>query len=1723
MADNGTNLELGVTADTSAATKDLRLVGDAVADLGDTFREISSLSAQAAKQLDKLERAVAGVSSGSKAAVKGASQLKNTVSGLSTEASNASGAMARLAAIKADTSNPIAQYTAYRGALKELKVSAQAARVELALLQRSGGVVSSGALGAAKNNGANPTPGARDYSNASVRNDSAIKDESGEARRINKAIAASMQERANAEDASTKLIEADSKARVDAYTKEYNAAKKIDDALARQSKEAATRKSAGVPDASRNKADGGQFAAQAAYAKQELADMGNYYRKLEADSTAAAKGNDSFAGSLTNARYALYDVSNSLAVGGAALLAFTGYTLNAAMTYETAMAQIQRTSGVSGEALEGVRSQFLELSQSIPTSFADISEIGTLAGQLNVAANQLADFTEVTAQFSTTTNVTAEAAATAFGRLDALLPDVQGNYAALGSSILTVGVNSVATESAIIATTNNIAAAGAQAGFTSDQVIGLAASYASLGVAPEAARGTTVRVFSEISDAIGENGAALDEYARLSDKTSSQFKTDWESNSGQAFVELLQGMQKAGEGTENLDNALRGLGITAVRDRNAMLLLAQNAEIVTDNFGYAADGFANTGALADAFGIQAETLASKLSMLVNTVQGFFGTLGESGTGPLGVFVDGLKGAVILLTNLAENPVAQWTAALAIGLTAVAGIALLLGAGLTRLGAAGLAAQLALTDLTAAAAGAGGGMKGLSVAMLGTSAAATGLKAALISTGIGALIVLAGTAVAAFDGLNKSIASASDVATERWGDSSGLSAALTADTEAAGANIAAMNTVTGTLTTNRETTVGWKGDIESATGAVVAAGEATTTTSQSVSGLTLAIGENSAAWLANKVANDESIASLFENSKKLTASGLDVTGFAAALATGDTKAANKIYDDFETMTMNRTPEQAVLFAKSDSNALEDMNKVLKSTEGALQNAANKTEVFNAVAQATGTQVNAAGDGLEMMGDAAEEATSSIDQMTDALAQAFAQDNVTGAFAADFYELAAGVYEAGASFNALDQAGQVNLGNLQASIGTTITAGSQMGLSATESVAVLFQQLQAMGIDTANLLAKIAKIPGLGIKAAEVTQYTSGAKAFTPAGNNMANSMKAMATNAKSAATQTRSAGSAAKAAAKDVQTLADYAGDLAKVFSRSFELRFGGQEALDKITLAYLDQAEAFREADENVVTIRKSLAELRDEASRVFSETYADEFASNLGDNLGDSIRDAFSRQAAFDAITTSVKSLSDALAESRTNINDLKATLEGLVADRAVKQYFLGVAQAYGDVLRAGTLGGELSANAASIAKAQADIAKETSNLSRELTGNSDAAIKNRADLAALAQQHADYLLALQASGAGTSVIGGQVARSKAQFEAQAKELGFTSDQLSAYNKLFDEFSLDNATAAVDANNAAQAAQAAALAEVQIKERELAVAIEATSRSLEGNSRQAIENRSAMYGIIQANQDYIVKLAANNASQNELRGAVNNLNNVFRDQYNQLGMNGQQTMNAIHHFEGLNLIISQLPRRVDIGTYANIDPAVAAMKEFYRWQSADMANRGGGVHVPVIVDGIGAAINSIGAVTGAVNGAIGANAQTSGNAMALQAQAGLALALGKFLEAGAPIGKLQRKEFKVGGYTGDVNDSRVAGVVHGKEFVIDAPNTKRLGIPFLNALNNGALPTAASSGSARSGGINVVELSAYDRKLLAAAGKNNLIIGDKVVATATNNSNLSASRLGSS
>ena len=1261
-------------------------------------------------------------------------------------------------------------------------------------------------------------------------------------------------------------------------------------------------------------------------------------RELNAEAQAAAQNYQTatdalfnYQDRLANTRYALYGLTTALGVTGAALIAANVGVVAIAANFEKMTADIGRTAGVSGEQLQKLQQQFIELGTQIPESYQNLGQIATLAGQLDVPASNIAAFTKVTAQFTATTNVSAEQAATAFGRLDALLPDVQGNYEALGSSILNVGVNSVATESEIIQTTNQIAAAGQQAGLSAKQIIGLAASYASLGVAPEAARGTTIRVFSEITTAVNEGGKSLDTFAKLAGTTAEQFQSAWSQDAGATFLQVLKGLQQEGSGAET---TLRGLGITAVRDINALLKLSQNTDLVNKAFADAATGFDDATQLGSSFARITETVAAKAQELWNSLQALFGTLGESGLPAIAGILDGLKGFIGLLTEAARNPFVQGAATLIGAFTALSGILALVTSGVGRFVAALLAGRPVWAQLNLAMdvyranvrkivtenIAAGTSMSALEVRSRALGGA---LKGALSGAGIGLAITAAVGAVSvSMDYLKNEFQSAGDRAKEAFGNFDDIGAALRADSKTYEETGQRFGKIEGSISRTTTTAADWVGQVESVTGGTVELNDATQKLTKSTDAYTFSIGQQTAALLANKLANDQTVqdaikkAAQFNKTSYDVAPGqntkfqsmqFDVEGPLTLAAKGDAAGAKKVIDQFRAEYV----KNGGVGDAFDVGAGLQAKKAIDLISGALEGAATQSQVASAVMRAFGVDTGDAGD-------AADEAATQINTLQQ-VQNGFQSTNAIGQMAQDYYTLAQSIAAGGATLDAFSSAGFTNIQNLQSSIASTIDAAGALGLNATEAVAVLFSQLQAQGISTAQLLASLANINVPGVSVKGVGDYLNGTKQMSSAGQQLAGALGNIGAAGQRAAASTKKVGKSSQEAAKQVYTLANYASDLGSVFDRSFTLRFGGQQGLDTIASGWQD------------------VANKTDEANKKF---------------------------------------------------RDAQNTLAQLASDKRINEYFLSIAQAYGDTLRAGDISAKLADINGQIADASKDASDAQADASKELEGNSAAAIANRKTITDLVKNYEDYIQQLAASGADQATLTATSAKLKQEFIAQATQLGYNSNQIQTYAAAFDD---------------------------------------------------------------------------------------------------------------------LTIAIQGVPRNITVS--ADTNPARQAVNEFLAGVAATKARMNVGTDGNDYNNGYNA---------GAAYGA-GWVAGTSAYRR-LVTKANASVPGGKSYQYYGPGGAISPEFFASGGYTGGTGTRQIAGMVHGQEYVINAENTSRLGVPFLNALNSGKTPAVGVQNSS----LQVVELSAQDRALLQAIPEGlRLYIGNRVVSAAADSANLVAANRG--
>jgi TP901 family phage tail tape measure protein len=1042
---------------------------------------------------------------------------------------------------------------------------------------------------------------------------------------------------------------------------------------------------------------------------------------------------------LPRLRYALYDVSQVLSILGVGMVAATAATVGTAAAFERDFADVRRTVGVTGEAADQLYDKFVTLSTQIPTSFADLTSIGALAGQLGVAENRVASFTKTVAMFSATTDVTVDASATAFGRLDQLIDGVNGRYDALGSAILNVGINSVATESSIINISSQIAATGDQAGLTADEIIGLSGSLASLGVAPEAARGTVLRTFSEINSAVSSGGTALADFASISGQSAEQFKASWGTEGGftKTFIPFLEGIAAQGPGAEA---SLRALGISAQRDINTLLKMSQNAGDVSTNLELAQAGFTNTSILTENFGVIAETTSAKLQIFAQTFQALIASIGSGTSGVLPFFLDLLTGVTKAFIAINDNPIGSTITTILTVAGGLVGVMTLLVAISLRAAGSFLAVKQAISEMNAQAMVARGGIAGLGAAFIGAEGAMSRFRATLITTGIGALLVgVSLAAAAAITQIGEAMKSGRQSAEEYFGTLDGLGDAIKADNAAA--FTAAAKAQQDQLLETARAGGGWADAMDQAAESQMTVEEQSKKTTDVLTAQTAKVGENTNEWIRNALMQSESFKKLFTQTedlnrlqsgdlglnpqsrlsvfspiKELNAPKFDVQAFTDSLSSNGGEDAQKYIDAYVAKISELTPGVSKEVAKSmlmGNDAFAAAQEAATEVKNGLEAGLVDANLGAALGAALGQGL---GEGVEDANVLSERFKGLMDDTYGLINAQNQLAGYTNSLGQEFVNSGAAVASNGSAMQ------QVIQGIFDSSSGAGEAAARMQGL---------FNALVQGGYASAQQLSGLqAVIAGLtGGKAVQAQKFDM--KPFT---QGMQKAQVAAAGKG----------GGGGGGAAKAIRTLVDYAGDLRKVFSRAFEIRFAASQGMDKITSQWSDARKAIVDAN----------------------------------------------------------KDIAEAVEDTNDALRDYQTEMARLSSDKANTEYWLSVARSYGDTLREGELSADLaeiqdkiSESAKGLAKTQESAATKTADaqgvLNKSLSGNSDEAIRNRAEILGLVGDYQEYVAQLAASGISQDELKRRTAQLKEEFLRQAEQLGYNRSELQTYARAFDDVTL--------------------------------------------------------------------------------------------------------------------------------------------------------------------------------------------------------------------------------------------------------------------------------------------------------------------------------------------
>ena len=1158
-------------------------------------------------------------------------------------------------------------------------------------------------------------------------------------------------------------------------------------------------------------------------------------------------------------RYALYDVGSSLTRIATASAALAAVPVGFAIKYEREFANVARTTEITGDKLEQLRKDLINISQATPVSWEDITNISTLAGQLGIAENLIAGFTETVAKFSATTDLTVDAAATGFGRLNQLIDGVDGQFDKLASSILAVGVSSVATESQIVNVATNIASMGNLAGLSAQDVVGLSGAMASLGIRPELARGNITRLFSNINKAVAESGFALKEYGRLTGVAAEDFGAAWSSEPTKVLLDLFEGIQKEGS---NAERTLRDLGITSVRDIPAFLRLAQSQDEVRRLVDLSNREFIKGQKVNEQYGIIAGTTGEQLKRLTQNFATLGATIGQTALGPISLFIGSLNEMVTGLTDVVATPFGQAMSFIAIALALV--IASLTGmVAILALTLAGLSATKFAADSL------GVSFAGVTIKSLFTGKAfeIMGIKAIIASSGLsklfavikfgtlalGAIGIVLGVVGLAFSAYSKEAERSKKVQNDLFGSTEALNNALAKDKE----EFEETGKKIKSFTVNVRDGAKYVRDAtDDAIDFAAGQGEVTEKTKRATEALEeqgqrlIVLGSNFSDFIKTQAAQSQELLSAFESQAlregfRQEFGQQDAFGSFIDLAIGNPDEARKRLGEI------RKEIQSELAASQGSSALgyaaQDPAQIeaLKATLGPIEDLISSIEDGTFAVDNFDTSLGFLEEPLEGVADRADIAAGKVDRLLDSIfGEANAAEKAKDATQDFFAELADGGDAADITSKSLQEMIDSISGNSFrrpseriADLNVILEQLEDQGLGASKSADAVRQAMLGLALAAGIVDESFTKLPdhlaSSNLQMQEIINTispllglldaaTDGTKGLGDTTEVTSGKIETLSEKFDKLVSSIFEPVNAAQSAAKSIADLGESYAELGDdAFYASSEI----QDAVSNILKSSASPAEGVANLNALYSQLAStvgsetapSLAFLRNTIDQVASSfgvagdavegatvdldffnmtaQEAQQEIRTLSDYAGDLegvISRAFDIRYAstfeIDKIAQAWFDLGNQVEDARKEIEDLVVTQEGLSADRSLKEYFLSIADAYGDTLRAGILREELSAlekeqqdNAKAIAEAQAIAGGD-------LTGQGPGQRQNRSALLGLVGDYQGYITTLAESGASQDELRKATERARKEFIAQALELGYQEDVVLQYAQAFDD-----------------------------------------------------------------------------------------------------------------------------------------------------------------------------------------------------------------------------------------------------------------------------------------------------------------------------------------------
>ena len=376
--------------------------------------------------------------------------------------------------------------------------------------------------------------------------------------------------------------------------------------------------------------------------------MAGFARTITTTGT-AAKETKAGLGELAGAVGAVGVAFGALAAGNAAFRA----TLGTFREYELGIANIQKVSGIGGDAVRDFSARFDELARRIPVSVEKLQEMAYTAGSLGVqGSTNILAITEAMAKLGTTTNVTGEKGTLAVTQLLNIMHEAPTEAGRLASQLVSLDNVTSASAMSILQMGKEVGLATNFFRIGSGEALAIGASLAGLGVRAERGGTAVGRVFTALDQATrGTLPKGLKDLEVLFGATTAQLREMETADPTAFFVRFIQKLGDVKADGGNYYTLLKNLGLGQRETASSILPLADHADLLASKLRRVAVEGRTVTAQDREFDIFLRTLDSQMKLAGNSMQLFEKDLGAAVGGPAKASVTAFAGAINFLDSM----------------------------------------------------------------------------------------------------------------------------------------------------------------------------------------------------------------------------------------------------------------------------------------------------------------------------------------------------------------------------------------------------------------------------------------------------------------------------------------------------------------------------------------------------------------------------------------------------------------------------------------------------------------------------------------------------------------------------------------------------------------------------------------------------------------------------------------------------------------------------------------------------------------------------------------------------------------------------------------------------------------------------------------------------------------------------------------------------------------